>query len=246
MGEATTIGETTADTVAALYNNHILNFGQTPTSVYVSREVYKSWKDECNRLLGNKSLSNPVMFMGMEITARDSFHDPIVATKDGSIYYISYRSHNETKHFTVHEIVMEYLSSVPSITKRGMFNNTISLKEERYFKNGMMFLGFKINENSIRTVGVSLNGNVLESISNYTERAHATLKAIPINAKTIPNNQLKNFNDKLIAGWLFDSQYKVYGIKEPNGTIRGYSCAITWIPTDEELIELTSYPEITK
>lgn len=245
MGKAKTIGEITADKTADLSAFHVKNYGISPNKVYVSREVYKSWKDEAKTLIRPpQRLSEIAMFMGMEIVFGDCFHDPIVSREEGSIQYLAYHSFGNPRSATIHTSTMDYLRGVPSIHERGMFNNIITLKENRYFENGTMHLNFQINGVSIRPIGISLTGNELESIKSYTERAYATHKAIPVNAKVIPSHQLNEFNGKLIAGWLFDSQCKVYGIKQHNGTIRGYSCAICWVPTDEELVQLTSYPEI--
>ncbi len=83
------------------------------------------------------------------------------------------------------------------------------------------------------------------SVTRHFTRAYEAHKSIPLDAVLIPKDQLQNFNGKLIAGWLFDSRCKVYGIKTQSGNIQGYNCAINWIPTPEELRQLTDYPKLS-
>lgn len=78
-----------------------------------------------------------------------------------------------------------------------------------------------------------------ESIDKLISKLLGAYNLIPKGCKIIPKDLVKMYRGMLIGGILEDSIQIVYGISEP--TIKGFSCSVFFIPSDEMLATLTNY-----
>ena len=82
-----------------------------------------------------------------------------------------------------------------------------------------------------------------ESIDKLIAKRLGAYNLIPKGCKIIPKYLVKMYRGMLIGGILEDSIQIVYGISEP--TIRGFSCSVFFIPSDEILATLTDYDSVS-
>ena len=78
-----------------------------------------------------------------------------------------------------------------------------------------------------------------ESIDKLISKRLVAYNLIPNGCKIISKDLVGMYRGMFIGGILEDSIKIVYGIAEP--TIRGYSCSVFFIPSDEVLATLTDY-----
>ncbi len=124
-----------------------------------------------------------------------------------------------------------------------------------YFQNDILTVTYKQQEEYVRenwTYGpysyfevIFLGGKPnrcfynKESINKLISKRLRAYNLIPKGCKIIPTDLVKMYRGMLIGGILEDSIQIVYGISEP--TIRGFSCSVFFIPSDEVLATLTDY-----
>lgn len=82
-----------------------------------------------------------------------------------------------------------------------------------------------------------------ESIDKLISKRLGAYNLIPKGCKIIPKDLVKMYRGMLIGGITEDSIQIVYGISEP--TIRGFSCSVFFIPSDEVLVTLTDYNSVS-
>ena len=78
-----------------------------------------------------------------------------------------------------------------------------------------------------------------ESIDKLIYKRLGAYNLIPKGCRIIPKDLVGMYRGMFIGGILEDSIQIVYGISEP--TIRGFSCSVFFIPSDEVLATLTDY-----
>lgn len=79
--------------------------------------------------------------------------------------------------------------------------------------------------------------NILEELRKYI----IMYSNVPIGSKVIPECELEKYKGKLLAGWLLDGQYKVYGFLKGKLSFHGYSLGCVWEIPENEIKELTTY-----
>lgn len=82
-----------------------------------------------------------------------------------------------------------------------------------------------------------------ESIDKLISKRLEAYNLIPKGCRIIPKDLVGMYRGMFIGGILEDSIQIVYGISEP--TIRGFSCSIFFIPSDEVLSTLTDYDSVS-
>ena len=82
-----------------------------------------------------------------------------------------------------------------------------------------------------------------ESIDELISKRLRAYNLIPSGCKIIPKDLVGMYRNMFIGGILEDSIQIVYGISEP--TIRGYSCSVFFIPSDDVLASITNYYSIS-
>lgn len=82
-----------------------------------------------------------------------------------------------------------------------------------------------------------------ESIDKLISKRLRAYNLIPKGCKIIPKDLVGMYRGMFIGGILEDSIQIVYGISEP--TIRGFSCSVFFIPSDEVLATLTDYDSVS-
>ena len=100
-------------------------------------------------------------------------------------------------------------------------------KVDKYYD--FIFLGYKTRIHS--------SYSHIEDVIDKRTRAY---DLIPAGAKIIPAPLVRICEGLFIGGVLEDSIEKVYGIARDDG-IRGYSCSVYWIPSEEELGGFQNY-----
>ena len=124
-----------------------------------------------------------------------------------------------------------------------------------YFQNDILTVTFKQQEayiSSNHTYGpynyyevIFLNGQPSkcfydkESIDKLISKRLRAYNLIPNGCKIITKDLVGMYRGMFIGGILEDSIQIVYGIAEP--TIRGFSCSVFFIPSDEIIATLTDY-----
>ena len=86
----------------------------------------------------------------------------------------------------------------------------------------------------------------IERISSCEEYFNETIQKrikaynlIPDGAIVIPRSLVPLFQGWFIGGVLEDSLSRVYGICHDRGGITGYSCSVYWVPTKDEMDNIT-------
>lgn len=82
-----------------------------------------------------------------------------------------------------------------------------------------------------------------ESIDKLIAKRLGAYNLIPKGCRIIPKDLVGMYRGMFIGGILEDSIQIVYGISEH--TIRGFSCSIFFIPSDEVLATLTDYDSVS-
>ena len=82
-----------------------------------------------------------------------------------------------------------------------------------------------------------------DSIDKLISKLLRAYNLIPNGCKIIPKDLVEMYRGMFIGGILEDSIKIVYGISEP--TIRGYSCSVFFIPSDEVIATLTDYDSVS-
>ena len=82
-----------------------------------------------------------------------------------------------------------------------------------------------------------------ESINKLISKRLRAYNLIPKGCRIIPKDLVGMYRGMLIGGITEDSIQIVYGISEP--TIRGYSCSVFFIPSDDVLVTLTDYNSVS-
>ena len=82
-----------------------------------------------------------------------------------------------------------------------------------------------------------------ESIDKLIYKRLRAYNIIPEGCKIIPKDLVGMYRGMFIGGILEDSIQIVYGISEP--TIRGFSCSVFFIPSEEVLATLTDYDSVS-
>ena len=124
-----------------------------------------------------------------------------------------------------------------------------------YFQNDILTVTYKQQEEYVRenwTYGpysyfevIFLGGKPnkyfcnKESIDKLISKRLRAYNLIPKGCKIIPKDLVKMYRGMLIGGILEDSIQIVYVISEP--TMKGFSCSVFFIPSDEMLATLTNY-----
>ncbi len=118
---------------------------------------------------------------------------------------------------------------------------TVTFKQQEAYVNGdwlygpydyyeVIFLGEQLSQR--------YNYNK-ESIDKLISKRLRAYNLIPEGCKIIPKDLVGIYRGMFIGGILEDSIQIVYGISEP--TIRGFSCSVFFIPSEEVLATLTDY-----
>ena len=82
-----------------------------------------------------------------------------------------------------------------------------------------------------------------ESIDKLISKRLRAYNLIPEGCRIITKDLVGMYRGMLIGGILEDSIQIVYGISEP--TIRGFSCSVFFIPSEEVLATLTDYDSVS-
>ena len=82
-----------------------------------------------------------------------------------------------------------------------------------------------------------------ESIDKLISKRLRAYNLIPEGCKIIPKYLVGMYRGMFIGGILEDSIQIAYGISEP--TIRGFSCSVFFIPSEEVLATLTDYDSVS-
>ena len=82
-----------------------------------------------------------------------------------------------------------------------------------------------------------------ESIDKLISKRLRAYNLIPKGCRIIPKDLVGMYRGMFIGGILEDSIQIVYGISEP--TIRGFSCSVFFIPSDEVIATLTDYDSVS-
>lgn len=82
-----------------------------------------------------------------------------------------------------------------------------------------------------------------ESIDKLIAKRLGAYNLIPKKCRIVPKDLVGMYRGMFIGGILEDSIQIVYGMSEP--TIRGFSCSIFFIPSDEVLATLTDYDSVS-
>ena len=128
-----------------------------------------------------------------------------------------------------------------------------------YFQNDILTVTYKQQEEYVRenwTYGpysyfevIFLGGKPnkyfcnKESIDKLISKRLRAYNLIPKGCKIIPKDLVGIYRGMFIGGILEDSIQIVYGISEP--TIRGFSCSVFFIPSEEVLATLTDYDSVS-
>ena len=120
-----------------------------------------------------------------------------------------------------------------------------------YFKNDILTVTFKQQEEyacsyfEVIFLGGKPNKCFYnkESIDKLISKRLEAYNLIPKGCKIIPKDLVGMYRGMFIGGILEDSIQIVYGISEP--TIRGFSCSVFFIPSDEVLATLTDYDSVS-
>ena len=128
-----------------------------------------------------------------------------------------------------------------------------------YFQNDILTVTYKQQEEYVRenwTYGpysyfevIFLGGKPnkyfcnKESIDKLISKRLRAYNLIPEGCKIIPKDLVGMYRGMFIGGILEDSIQIVYGVSE--STIRGFSCSVFFIPSEEVLATLTDYDSVS-
>ncbi|MDO9304596.1 MAG: hypothetical protein Q7T77_04665 [Sulfuricurvum sp.] len=106
-------------------------------------------------------------------------------------------------------------------------------------KRCFTFLGGKECYESYNGNNNSINDSINDSINKYIQKRIKAYNLIPDGAIVIPRSLVPLFQGWFIGGVLEDSLSRVYGICHDRGGITGYSCSVYWVPTKDEMDNIT-------